>query len=272
MAPRSFATLLLTCALLTACAAPADATGRPFHDLMARLGAPALLLVGEQHDAADHQALQRRLVETLAQERRLTAVVMEMAEQGNSTASLGTGATETEVRQALGWHDQTGWPWPVYGPVVMAAVRLGVPVHGGNLPRQAMRAAMQDPSLDGLLPPEALARQEEGIRQGHCGLLPDAQIPAMVRVQVARDHAMATTAEGLVQDGKTVMLVAGQGHVRRDLGVPVHLPPDLTRHIVMARAGTNTGEDGDLPADTTWITEALPAKDHCAELKRQLGR
>ena len=28
----------------------------------------------------------------------------------------------------------------------------------------------------------------------------------------------------------------------------------------------------DLPADTTWTTDAPPARDHCAELKRQLGR
>ncbi|WP_374522707.1 ChaN family lipoprotein [Hydrogenophaga sp.] len=272
MAPRTLATALLACALLTACAATVDNAGRSFQDLVTGMGAPALLLVGEQHDAIAHQRLQRQLIKALGGEHRLAAVVMEMAEQGKSTAGLAPSASEAEVRQALDWSEQTGWPWPVYGPVVMSAVRQGIPVHGGNLPRQAMRSAIQDPSLDQLLSPSSLAQQEEGIRQGHCGLLPDSQIPSMVRVQIARDRTLARTAENLVQPGKTVMLIAGQGHVRRDLGVPVHLPAELSQYIVMARTQAEAEHTGDLPADSTWTTDAPPAKDHCAELKRQLGR
>lgn len=272
MATKTLATLLLACGLLTACAATVDNSGRSLQELVASAGTPALLLVGEQHDAVAHQRLQRQLINALGREGRLAAVVMEMAEQGKSTAGLGAGASEAEVRQALDWNEQTGWPWPVYGPVVMAAVRLGVPVHGGNLPRQAMRSAMQDRALDGLLAPEALARQEESIRQGHCGLLPDAQIPSMTRIQIARDQTMARTAETLVQPGKTVMLIAGQGHVRRDLGVPVHLPAGLSQYIVMARTHADAAPASELPADTTWTTDAPPAKDHCADLVRQLGR
>lgn len=272
MAIKTLATVLLACGLLTACAATVDNAGRSLQDLVTSAGSPALLLVGEQHDAIAHQRLQRQLIKTLGHERRLAAVVMEMAEHGKSTAGLDPRASEADVRQALDWTEQTGWPWPVYGPVVMAAVRQGVPVHGGNLPRQAMRSAMQDRSLDGLLAPEALARQEESIRQGHCGLLPDSQIPSMVRVQIARDQTMARTAENLVQPGKTVMLIAGQGHVRRDLGVPVHLPGGLSQYIVMARTHADAAQASELPADTTWTTDAPPAKDHCADLVRQLGR
>jgi hypothetical protein len=52
----------------------------------------------------------------------------------------------------------------------------------------------------------------------------------------------------------------------------VHLPGGLTRHIVMARTVADGSSAGDLPADSTWTTDAPQAKDHCAELKRQLGR
>ena len=272
MAKRTLLTWLLACGLLTACAATVDNSGQSFNDLMTSVGSPAVLLLGEQHDASAHQRLQRQVVKALGRERRLAAVVMEMVEQGKSTMGLGASATEAEVRQALGWDEQTGWPWPSYGQVVMAAVQLGVPVHGGNLPRRAMRSAMQDLSLDRLLTPEALAQQAQGIRQGHCGLLPDAQIPGMVRIQTARDLSLAHTAEALVQPGKTVLLIAGQGHVRRDLGVPAHLSAGLSRHIVMARTSADGGQGSDLPADSTWTTNAPPAKDHCAELVRQLGR
>lgn len=272
MAPKTLATVLLACGLLTACAATVDNTGRSLQDLITSMGAPALLLVGEQHDAIAHQRLQRQLIKALGQERRLAAVVMEMAEQGKSTRGMSPSASEAEVRQALDWNEQSGWPWPVYGPVVMAAVRQGVPVHGGNLPRQAMRSAMQNASLDRSIAPDALAQQAQGIRQGHCGLLPDSQIPSMVRVQIARDQSLARTAEALAQPGKTVMLIAGQGHVRSDLGVPAHLSAGVSRYIVMARTSADGAQSGDLPADATWTTDAPPAKDHCAELVRQLGR
>jgi hypothetical protein len=49
----------------------------------------------------------------------------------------------------------------------------------------------------------------------------------MTRIQIGRDQAMARTAAAAVRPGQTVLLVAGNGHVQRDLGVPLHLPPDL---------------------------------------------
>ena len=94
-----------------------------------------------------------------------------MAERGHGTAGLPRNASEAQVRQALAWA-AAGWPWAHYGPVVMAAVRAGVPVVGANLPRAQMRAAMQDSTLDARLPAPQLAEQEERIRTGHCNALP----------------------------------------------------------------------------------------------------
>ena len=100
-----------------------------------------IILIGEQHDAPDHQALQRAAVTELARRGSLAALAIEMAEQGHSTTGLSTIASEAQVRDALAWAE-AGWPWERYGPVVMAAVRAGVPVLGANLPRSAMRTAM----------------------------------------------------------------------------------------------------------------------------------
>src|SRR5690606_16822579 len=110
----------------------------------------------------------------------LAAVVVEMAEAGRDTQALARDASENAVREALGW-EQPGaaWPWPTYGPVVMAAVRAGVPVFGGNLPRAEMRPAMADAALDQTLSGAALERQRAAVREGHCGLLPEAQIAPM---------------------------------------------------------------------------------------------
>jgi len=105
--------------------------------LAALLPADALLL-GEQHDAAEHQQLERRVVDWLAGRGELVALAIEMAEQGRNTVGLPRNAGEAEVRAALAWTDK-GWPWANYGPMVMAAVRAGVPVLGANLPRADAR-------------------------------------------------------------------------------------------------------------------------------------
>jgi uncharacterized iron-regulated protein len=74
-----------------------------------------------------------------------------------------------------------------------------------------------------LLPEAALRVQHEAIRVGHCNLLPEAHVPAMGRVQIARDQAMARAIVAAAKPGRTVVLLAGSGHVDARFGVPAHL-------------------------------------------------
>lgn len=243
---RPIAVLLL--AFLAACASPSQMPAIVSSD--AALALVDVLLLGEQHDAPDHQQMHRRVIESLAARQRLVAVGLEMAEQGTSTAQLPPDADEGAVRTALHWNE-AGWPWQTYRDAVMAAVRSGVPVIGANLPRAQMRAAMGDTALDGLVPATALQAQQQAIRRGHCGLLPETQIGPMTRVQLARDRAMAQTLTAAAVPGKTVLLLAGAGHVDPSLGVPLHLRPPLRATAVM------------LPAQPS-------RRDYCEDLRQQL--
>ena len=255
---------LALCGLLQACATDPNTVAGRIGTLL-----PAdVILLGEQHDAAAHQQLQRDVVLELTRRGRLAALVMEMAEQGNSTAGLAPDASEAQVRLALRW-DDTGWPWSAYGPVVLAAVQAGVPVLGANLQRSAMRAAMARDTLDAHLPPAALEVQRENIRAGHCRLLPESQIASMTRIQIARDAAMAETITSAVQTGRTVLLVAGGGHVARSLGVPTHLPATLRSVVVLAVAGRPDAMRSS-DADVVWETPPVPPKDYCAGLEQKL--
>ena len=268
----------LSLALLGAagCATPAPLGADAQARLATLLPADALLL-GEQHDAPAHQQLQRQAVQWLAARGELAALALEMAEQGRSTAGLPRDASEADVQHALAWRD-AGWPWNTYRPVVMAAVRAGVPVLGANLPAARQREAMRDAALDARLPPAALAEQQQRVRDGHCGLLPESQIGPMTRVQIARDIAMADTVRAARQPGRTVLLVAGNGHVHRALGVPLHLPPDLTTKVLSAQSGqaqaaidsevTDTLPAHTSGADLLWPTPPVPPRDYCAELRR----
>ncbi|MDO8905715.1 ChaN family lipoprotein [Hydrogenophaga sp.] len=249
---------------------------RTASDMLERTMPTPLLLLGEQHDAPDHQRLQRELVRQLASRGELGAVVLEMAPRGRSTSGLAPDATEDQAKEALDWNQANGgWPWPVYGPVVMTAVRAGVPVFGGNLPRAEMAAAMNHTALDQLLDRDALLEQQANIRKGHCDLLPEAQIAPMTRIQIARDQSMALTATSALKRGQTVLLVAGNEHVRRDLGVPRFLPARQAFRVVQSRAQPNTLEDPvatTSQADLLWTSPPQPPRDHCAEMKRQMAR
>ncbi len=226
------------------------------------------LLIGEQHDAAEHQQIEQQVVAHLAGRGLLAALAIEMADVGASTAKLKPTATEQQTQNALKWNEK-GWPWAAYGPAVMTAVRAGVPVLGANLPMTQMRGSMSDTKLDTQLPGPALKAQQQLIRIGHCDLLPESQITPMTRIQIARDRAMAQTIEDVALPGKVVVLLAGNGHVNRQLGVPQHLPATLHAKAVQLRAGAATDQDSAF--DSTWPTPPLAEKDYCAGLRAQFG-
>jgi uncharacterized iron-regulated protein len=98
----------------------------------------------------------------------------------------------------------------------------------------------------------------EQIRQSHCGLLPESQLPAMLAIQQQRDRRMA---EQLRDAAQPALLFAGAFHVRRDLAVPLHLQDiggaDDTLVLVLAEAGKPvTGAESDF----VWFTPAVPGK------------
>ena len=279
--PRTLCSLLCGAALLLAggCAGRPEApiiqlsSGSAAAAISSRLNAvlPAdVLLLGEQHDAKDHQQIEQQVIADLAARGLLAAVALEMADTGLSTAALKPSATEQQTRDALKWNNK-GWKWEAYGPAVMTAVRAGVPVLGANLPRTELQASMADSTLDVLLPGPALKTQQQGIRLGHCNMLPESQIVPMTRIQIAKDVTMANTLSQAAFPGKVVVLLTGSAHADRLLGVPLHLRSDLKTRSVLLRAVNAHGDEPKAAFDSIWPTPAVPEVDYCAGLKDQLG-
>ena len=132
---------------------------------------------------------------------------------------------------------------------------------------EIMQIYAQRPSLSGARSTAAPVRERllADIRESHCGLLPEAQLPAMLAVQQQRDRRMA---ERLLAAPTPALLIAGAFHVRRDLGVPVHLA-DLgvesgTLVLQLAEVGKPVSAAS---ADFVWYSAALPEQDHCAALR-----
>ena len=231
-----------------------------------------ILILGEQHDAPEHQRIQAEVVESLVRKQRLAALVLEMADAPLNTQGLARDATPEQVQARLNW-TEGAWPWSSYAPSIMQAVRAGVVVHGSNLPRAEMPAAMRNTAIDTAVTEAAWQALIAAVDSGHCHLLPESQWVPMARIQVAKDQRMAATVAKNVAPERTVVMLCGSAHAHRLHGIPAHLPVDLAKrtHSVHLRSASHEpAEAGAFDAD--WLTEAVPDKDYCAELRQRWGK
>ena len=221
-------TALALVALVTACA-----SGPRLEPWERRLSGDAIVLLGEVHDDAEqhrlHLALLRRAfaagwrpaiaMEQLDRERQPEIERARRERPGDVQHVIDLAAPEKD------------WNWDFYRPFVALALEFDVPLIAANLSRAAAKRIAHDGytavfdaatlaalGLDRPIASDWQAAQEREIDAGHCHALPPASWPAMARVQFARDAVMAAVLREHAPRG--VVLLAGNGHVRRDLGVP----------------------------------------------------
>src|SRR5262249_10949667 len=102
------------------------------------------------------------------------------------------------------------------------------------------------------------AAQEHEIDLGHCGALPQRLWGALARGQFARDAAMAHVLAQHAARG--AVLLAGNGHVRRDLGVPRWLVRQgAPAALAVGFLERDTVGDGDVGGRYDAIVLAAPA-------------
>jgi len=237
--------------------------------LVQRLAGAPRVLVGEKHDNPDHHALQLWLLRALQGQRVQGSLLLEMLqpEQQPLVDKVQGQPLPADLPKALAW--QEGWDWQLYGPIVREALQQRVPLLAANLSPGEMRQAYRQPaSLTGERSnaPAVKAALLEQVRAGHCGMLPASQLPAMLAVQQQRDRRMA---ERLLSAPQPALLFAGAYHVRKDLGIPLHLA-DLgasgeSKALLLAEVGEQV-EPGE--ADYVWYTAATPERDYCAQFRQ----
>jgi nucleoside-diphosphate-sugar epimerase/uncharacterized iron-regulated protein len=273
------------------------AAGAPIapDELARRLSRERFVLLGERHDQPDHHALQAWLVAALAARGRRPAVAFEMFDSSQEDAlqrHLAASPRDAAgIGAAVGW-ERSGWPdWPLYRPIAEAALDASVPVVSANLGREETRAlsrggaAALDPALAlrlGLaapLPEAQRAAMEAEIVEGHCGHAPGHALGAMVEVQRARDAHMAAALRTAAAAHDGAVLIAGNGHLRRDHAVPARLLEQdpgaraVSVAILEVIPGVDDpGEYAGTPAlyDYLWFTPRLDDEDACEKFKSAL--
>lgn len=227
--------LAATAAMLSACT---SAPLTPDAVSASTPSAPTLLLLGEVHDnPIGHRQRLQDLQQRLAAGWR-PVLVMEQFDREQqerlSQAQASCADAACVIRQAGG----ARWEWSFYQPLIELALRHDLPLVAGNVSRADARRIAQEgfaAALDGAtrahyglehaLPADLVAAQRRALEAGHCGKMPAAMAPGMVAAQVARDIWMARMLEHNAATG--AVLIAGNGHVRRDIGVVRWLPSSL---------------------------------------------
>ncbi|MFJ2359887.1 ChaN family lipoprotein [Pseudomonas fluorescens] len=243
-------------------------------ELLTRLSGPQLLIIGEQHDNADHHAAQLWLLQALGEQRPQGSLLLEMLtpkQQPNVDQVRHAAEPPTDLPASLAWQD--GWDWNLYGPIVRFALTQPYPLLAANLDDSEIRAVYrQSPALSGVRSNAALVKATllEQISDSHCGLLPKSQMPAMLAVQQQRDRRMA---ERLMAAPTPALLLAGGWHARKDVGVPLHvLDLGAARAPTVLMLAEQGAEVTAAMADFVWYTPATPAQDYCAQMRKQFGQ
>lgn len=237
--------------------------------LVQRLADAPRVLVGEKHDNPDHHALQLWLLRALQGQRTQGSLLLEMlqpSQQSRVDKLVGQPLPE-DLPKALAW--QEGWDWQLYGPIVREALRDRIALLPANLSagetRAAYRQSAASPGQRSNAPAVKAALLEQ-VRAGHCGLLPENQLPAMLAVQQQRDRRIA---ERLLAAPQPALLFTGAYHARKDLGVPLHLADLGAQGPSPVLILAEVGEPVDAAmADYVWYTPATPDQDYCAQLRK----
>ena len=269
-----------------------DATAAGFIDeakLVRRLATHRHVLLGERHDNPRHHRIQARLLRGLVEAGRRPAVAWEMINddqrQALSTYLADREATARGLGQALGW-SSSGWPpWPMYRPIAEVALTRGLSLAAAGISRRALRQMLRpgpgvEPKKpDKSLPPGALADLRQVIRDAHCGHAKGPMLGMMVLAQKLRDAHMARRLEQAAKGADGAVLIAGNGHVRRDRGVPFHLAGCVSVGIVEVQPSRRAAADyargvaGLGPAfDYLWYTTRVDNVDPCERFREQLQR
>jgi uncharacterized iron-regulated protein len=204
-----------------------------------------IVLLGEVHDNPEHHAvrgdiLSPRLEPILTTTDLRPAAVFEHVrtsqqlqidlfyrQAARSRRRLGAA----DLLRLLGWKE-SGWPTAeTFYPLFNAVLWAKLPIYPGNAVRERLRTIIKDPSsadtdekaaleAASRMPEPLLATLKEELAGSHCGKLPETAVGAMSMAQRYTDAHLAKVLVTTATKNGGGFLLAGNGHVRSDRGVP----------------------------------------------------
>ncbi len=234
-----------------------------------------IVLLGELHDNKLHHEARGRLIARFADHRR--SVISEHLPAPNQV----TFQSDIKTDLVAAGFDTEGWDWPIHQSLYEQIKNKGLSVVGGNLPKEeARRMFLQGVSslpermaktyTQSRLDETAERKLDHDLVEGHCGKLPDKYLSRMRFAQRMTDLSLTHN----LLDRRPSLLIAGNGHVRRDYGVPqilASVAPEL-KVVSVGFLEQGSGTQDLLQSvsgqyDFIWITERAERKDPCENFK-----
>jgi uncharacterized iron-regulated protein len=262
-----------------------------------------IVLLGEIHDNAVHHLLRESLIYSKLDQP--SAIVFEQLRTDAQPAlsaftELNSQSPDQaklpEFKRLTGW-EKSGWQQYNYDPLLLAAIDSKLPLYAGDAPRDAMMKVAKDG--EGVLPAADRTRMKLDvplsaklddaslveIEEAHCGTMPKEAFTGMAYAQRYRDATLAETLLNAAEKHGSAILIAGNGHVRTDRGVPWYVrqrAPNKTIISVMLievedgktdpASYVPRDPDGKPVADYIIFTPPADHEDNCAKMLEKMKK
>jgi uncharacterized iron-regulated protein len=267
---RSRCSAWLVAALLGAAGCAHQRAGEQALD--AALAGRRIVLFGEVHDnAVQHEMRRAALERWIAAGARPVFVMEHFDRDRQAELDRALAAEEVTAQQLIDAAGGRGWNWRLIEPTLRLAIRHRLPIVAANVSRDEARRVAREGlgaiGLDAQIAADIASAQSAEIVASHCGQVDAVLAARMMRAQVARDRVMAAALERHAV--RHVVLLAGNGHVRRDIGVPRWLAPAAAARVrAVGFLETGSPEPAAGQFDHVVRTARAARPDPCEAFKR----
>lgn len=197
-----------------------------FDELITRLSAYDIILLGEEHDQEKHHIFQTMIIKALAQNEELD-LVFEMLESNNQTTIDRANANKADIKpnqiqKALTWDSQK-WHYKGYKELLQNIFYEKVNIKAGNLSKDEI--AMIFAGVEPIRGEKSTTKEvQESIKalidKQHGGSGDEELLDKLTQIQQYKDRRMA---DKLVHSTNKALLIAGNYHCDKSIGVPLHI-------------------------------------------------
>jgi uncharacterized iron-regulated protein len=248
------------------------------------------VLIGEVHDNPQHHEWQANIMKELVKTPTVLGFEQLSSFQQSSLDEYLTNNHQNPsgIGRAVLW-EQSGWPpFTIYLPIFEVALTNHWQILGMMFPKEKMKpvyqkgaAAVLPAAAMAILNPENFSPETKNemaklMYLAHCSMMPQDKMMPMVRVQIAKDAYMAHQISTAAKE-KRAVIIAGNGHVRKDWGIP-HFLQKIGRkgqQTVISIVEVDKGkldpslymESSPRLSDFVIFTASYQRKDPCESLK-----
>lgn len=264
-------------------------------ELLGRIKAANVLLLGETHDNRQHHDNQEKLLKALVESGARPALMMEQfdaeSQPALDQALAGDNRDDVlnDVISLVKFAD-----WQPYRSLLAFAVDNKLPVIAANISSQHLQpviwfgySAYDADKLKRLAVEEVWSENRQNylvnhMGGAHCGELRDELRAGLSRSQRLRDALMADSAVSSI--GRGVVAIVGRDHARRDVGLPLYFAArdpsarvfsigfvEVSPKVIDPNAYEAGSATGEAPFDVIWFSPRVERANPCANFGKPKG-